>query len=169
MEITQEFVQCEKSGRVEELGNQLLQRVLKRTLIIVEDRATAEEIDALFYKNHVPTATIHSGLGQDVRETSKTDFDEGKTNFCVMTGALARGLNFNKVHRVIVFNLPSMSRGGLDEYLVRIGHTGIGYPGQTTAFVGREDDEIAAQLVPYLRTRAQQVPAFLQEAADRHH
>lgn len=48
-------------------------------------------------------------------------FKSAKTPILVATGVSARGLDIKNVMHVVNFDLPSMTYGGLDEYIHRIG------------------------------------------------
>ena len=65
---------------------------------------------------------------------------------------------------IINYNLPSVTHGGIDEYVHRIGRTArIGNDGAATSFYNDRDTDLAPSLVKVLLECSQEVPDFLQE------
>jgi ATP-dependent RNA helicase DDX3X len=83
----------------------------------------------------------------------------------ITTDVTARGIDVQNVMHVINFDLPSISQGGLNEYVNRIGRTGrIGNQGAATSFYNDRNDEIGFELVKLLIECEQEVPDFLENS-----
>lgn len=72
-----------------------------RTIIFVNSKRTADEVDDYLYNNGFPTTSIHSDRTQREREDSIRAFRTGKTPILIATGVSARGLDVHNVMHVI--------------------------------------------------------------------
>lgn len=101
---------------------------------------------------------------QREREQALADFKLGKAPVLVATSVAARGLDIAGVDHVVNYDLPKE----IDEYVHRIGRTGrCGNLGKATSFYDPESDtDLARGLVRCLADSHQNVPDFLQSAAD---
>ncbi|KAI9878270.1 MAG: hypothetical protein M1830_001410 [Pleopsidium flavum] len=168
LDIQQSFEYSAKAERLNALERHLDSTDPMRTVIIVDTIDDAECIDYLLFGNGIMAATIHGRLVQSVREQAMDDFDNGKVLILVATSALVRGLNLSNVNFVIVFTLPTVDEGGVNEYLARIGRVGrLGHPGRSLTFYDSADSALAAELAEMLRSRRQEVPSFLSDAAEQ--
>lgn len=85
----------------------------------------------------------------------------------VCTAIGARGLDIKSIMHVINFELPSMTHGGIDEYVHRIGRTArIGHKGLASSFFTERDAPLAEKLVSLLKESNQVVQDWLQAYAD---
>ena len=97
------------------------------------------------------------------REDAMRAFRLGKTPILIATAVSARGIDFAGVAHVINFDMPSMSQGGIEEYVHRIGRTGrIGHHGLATSFYNERNEEMAQSLVNILMETDQDIPDFLE-------
>lgn len=101
---------------------------------------------------------------QREREEALRDFKSGRCPILVATSVAARGLDIPGVKHVVNFDFPS----DIDEYVHRIGRTGrCGNMGKATSFFNPETDgPVARALVKKLEEAGQEVPAFLEQAAE---
>jgi superfamily II DNA/RNA helicase len=81
----------------------------------------------------------------------------------VTTDVCARGLDVKNVMHIINFDLPKTERGGLTEYVNRIGRTGrIGNQGVATSFFNQSNDDIGHDLAKLLVECGQELPDFME-------
>ena len=93
----------------------------RRTIIFVNSRAEADNLDDFLFNVGLPVVSIHSDRTQLERELSMRQFRAGKSPILVATGVTARGIDIKNVEHVINYDLPSMEHGGIEEYTHRIG------------------------------------------------
>ncbi|KAI5867575.1 P-loop containing nucleoside triphosphate hydrolase protein [Durotheca rogersii] len=135
-----------------------------RTIIFVNNKRTADEVDDYLFQRNWPCTSMHSDRTQREREDAMRAFRSGKSPVLITTGVTARGIDVRNVKHVINYDLPSMDHGGIQEYIHRIGRTGrIGFTGLATSFYTDRDEPIAQQLVMTLMETKQEVPDFLRE------
>ncbi|KAI1100855.1 DEAD-domain-containing protein [Jackrogersella minutella] len=135
-----------------------------RTIIFVNNKRVADEIDAILFHKGLPCTSMHSDRTQREREDAMRAFRSGKTPIFITTGVSARGIDVRNVAHVINYDLPSMDHGGIQEYIHRIGRTGrIGHTGTATSFYTDRDEPIAEELTKILMETKQVVPDFLQQ------
>ena len=92
-----------------------------RTIIFVNSKQTADEIDDYLFHNDFPSTSMHGDRTQREREDSMRAFRSGKAPIMVATGLSARGIDVRNVGHVVNYDLPSMEHGGIQEYIHRIG------------------------------------------------
>ncbi|KAK3393101.1 P-loop containing nucleoside triphosphate hydrolase protein [Podospora didyma] len=135
-----------------------------RTIIFVNNKRTADELDDFMFNKGLPCASIHSDRTQKEREAAMRGFRSGTTPLLIATGVSARGIDVRNVMHVINYDLPSLDYGGIEEYTHRIGRTGrIGHRGLATSFYTERDEPIASVLTRTLLETKQDVPDFLQQ------
>ncbi|KAL2180830.1 P-loop containing nucleoside triphosphate hydrolase protein [Thermothelomyces heterothallicus CBS 202.75] len=134
-----------------------------RTIVFVNSKRTAEEVDDFLYKEQMPCTSMHSDRNQREREASMRGFRSGQWPILITTGVTARGIDVRNVMHVINYDLPSMDHGGIEEYTHRIGRTGrIGHRGLASSFYSDRDEPIAPLLTRTLMETNQEIPDFLQ-------
>ncbi|XP_032232165.2 probable ATP-dependent RNA helicase vasa-like isoform X3 [Nematostella vectensis] len=164
LDITQHVITVNGSEKRDKLHEILSATGTDRTLVFVELKRVADFLAAWLSQNNFPTTSISSDRCQSEREAALRDFRDGRANILVATSVAARGLDIPNVKHVINYDLPQ----DIEEYVHRVGRTGrIGNEGKATAFyeVGR-DDRLARSLVKVLSEALQEVPAWLEEAAE---
>lgn len=119
--ITQNVVFVEPSLKRKALIDLLLSTPPSRTLIFVNSKRTADEVDDFLYNTGFPCTSIHSDRTQREREDAIRAFRTGKAPIMIATGVSARGLDIRNVMHIINYDLPSNQYGGIDEYIHRIG------------------------------------------------
>ncbi|OTA61397.1 P-loop containing nucleoside triphosphate hydrolase protein [Hypoxylon sp. EC38] len=134
-----------------------------RTIIFVNNKRMADELDDFLFNKQLPCTSIHADRTQREREDAMRAFRFGKTPILVATGVSARGIDVRNVAHVINFDLPRADHGGIQEYIHRIGRTGrIGHTGAATSFYTDRDEPLAEDLTKTLMETKQAVPDFLQ-------
>ncbi|KAI2639402.1 P-loop containing nucleoside triphosphate hydrolase protein [Xylaria nigripes] len=135
-----------------------------RTIIFVNGKRTADELDDFLFNNlDMPCTSMHSDRTQREREDAMRAFRGGNTPILIATGLTARGIDVRNVMYVINYDLPSMEHGGIQEYIHRIGRTGrMGHHGLATSFYCEHDEPIAELLTMTLMETGQEIPDFLE-------
>ncbi|KAK0615763.1 P-loop containing nucleoside triphosphate hydrolase protein [Bombardia bombarda] len=145
-----------------------------RTMIFVNSKRAADELDDFLFNQGVPCTSMHADRTQKEREASMRAFRKGESPVLIATGVSARGIDVRNVMHVINYDLPSTAYGGIEEYTHRIGRTGrIGHRGLATSFYNERDEPIASVLTRTLLETDQEIPDFLEqyvpEGAAREH
>jgi len=134
-----------------------------KTLIFVGKKITAEDLKRDLSDLGVPIETIHGDKDQYRREEALDSFKKGKTKVLIATDVAARGLDIPAVGHVINYDLPM----NIDDYVHRIGRTGrVGHEGLATSFYNDGSSNIAAELARTLKEQGDEVPEFLETAAE---
>ena len=92
-----------------------------RTIIFVNSRGEADNLDDFLYNTGLPVTSMHSDRTQYEREYAMRAFRSGNAPILIATGVSARGIDVRNVMHVINYDLPSMEHGGIEEYTHRIG------------------------------------------------
>lgn len=130
------------------------------TLIFVETKKGADELEDFLYRYDHPVTSIHGDRTQKEREEALRCFRTGTCPILVATAVAARGLDIPNVKHVINFDLPS----DVEEYVHRIGRTGrMGNLGVATSFFNDKNRSICPDLVELLIETKQEVPGFLED------
>ncbi|ROW10604.1 hypothetical protein VMCG_01907 [Cytospora schulzeri] len=135
-----------------------------RTIIFVNNKRVADELDDFMFNQGLPCTSIHADRTQREREDAMRSFRAGSSPILIATGVTARGIDVRNVCHVINYDLPSMDHGGIEEYTHRIGRTGrIGHTGLATSFYTERDEPIASVLVRTMMETNQAIPEFLKQ------
>ncbi|KAL3470948.1 P-loop containing nucleoside triphosphate hydrolase protein [Aspergillus californicus] len=162
--VAQSIVYADPNMKKKCLYDLLLAMPPSRTLVFVNSKTQADFIDDYLYNLGLPSTSIHSDRTQREREDALRAFRSARCPILVATGVSARGLDIKNVMHVINFDLPSVSYGGITEYIHRIGRTArIGNEGLATSFYNEKDQDLAPDLVKILVESGQEVPSFLQD------
>jgi ATP-dependent RNA helicase DDX3X len=94
-----------------------------RTVIFVNNKRTADELDDYLFNQGIPCTSMHSDRTQKEREAAMRAFRGGKSPILIATGVTARGIDVKSVGHVVNYDLPSLDHGGIEEYTHRIGKT----------------------------------------------
>ncbi|OTB05034.1 hypothetical protein M426DRAFT_57791 [Hypoxylon sp. CI-4A] len=163
--ITQDIIFVERN-----LKNKALQDLIfsfpkaVRTIVFVNSRRTADEVDDYLFHLNLPSTSMHSDRTQREREDAMRAFRSGNAPILVTTGVSARGIDVRNVAHVINYDLPSVDHGGIQEYIHRIGRTGrIGHVGTATSFYTERDEPLADSLTRLMMETGQTIPDFLQQ------
>ncbi|XP_007013410.2 PREDICTED: DEAD-box ATP-dependent RNA helicase 52 [Theobroma cacao] len=133
------------------------------TLVFVETKRGADELEHWLSRNGFPAIAIHGGKVQMERELALRSFKSGATPILVATDVASRGLDIPHVAHVINFDLPK----NIDDYVHRIGRTGrAGNCGLATAFFSDKNLPLAKSLAELMRESNQEVPSWLNQYAE---
>lgn len=92
-----------------------------RTIVFVNSKRMADELDDYLYNLQMPCTSMHSDRTQYEREAAMRGFRSGESPILITTGVTARGIDVRNVRHVINYDLPSIEYGGIEEYTHRIG------------------------------------------------
>ncbi|CZS80266.1 unnamed protein product [Fusarium graminearum] len=135
-----------------------------RTIIFVNSRQSADNLDDFLFNMKLPVTSMHSDRTQQEREAAMRAFRSGNAPILIATGVTARGIDVQNVMHVINYDLPSIEYGGIEEYTHRIGRTGrIGHRGVATSFFSERDEPLGSVLTRTLLETDQEIPEFLQQ------
>lgn len=133
------------------------------TLVFVETKRGADELERYLVGEQYPAISIHGDKGQNEREEALRAFRCGRKPILVATAVAARGLDISNVKFVVNFDLPT----DIDEYVHRIGRTGrAGNSGEAISFFNEKNRNIARDLYDILNETQQEVPDFLSKIVD---
>ncbi|KAI0419031.1 P-loop containing nucleoside triphosphate hydrolase protein [Xylaria grammica] len=162
--IKQDVIFVDQSMKKQALLDKLYSLKPARTIIFVNSKRTADELDDFLFNKDLPCTSMHSDRTQREREDAMRAFRSGDTPLFITTGVTARGIDVRNVMHVINYDLPNMDHGGIQEYVHRIGRTGrIGHHGLATSFYTERDEPIARLLTMTLMETGQDVPDFLEQ------
>lgn len=94
-----------------------------RTIVFVNSRMEADNLDDFLYNMGLPVTSMHSDRTQYEREHAMRAFRSGNAPILIATGVTARGIDVRNVMHVINYDLPQMDHGGIEEYTHRIGES----------------------------------------------
>merc|ERR1711970_1669833 len=141
------------------LGARDLDGEASRTLVFVETKKGADQLDEFLYREGFPVTSIHGDRTQREREEALRRFKCGQTPIIVATAVAARGLDIPNVKHVINFDLP----GDVEEYVHRIGRTGrMGNLGLATSFFNDKNRNLVKDLVELIIESNQELPSWLE-------
>ncbi|EGU78484.1 hypothetical protein FOPG_00769 [Fusarium oxysporum f. sp. conglutinans race 2 54008] len=162
--IKQIVLQAEAHEKKELLVKLLEEMHGIRTIIFVNSRQAADNLDDFLFNMHLPVTSMHSDRTQQEREAAMRAFRSGNAPILIATGVTARGIDVQNVLHVINYDMPSIDYGGIEEYTHRIGRTGrIGHRGVATSFLSERDEPMASVLTRTLLETNQEIPDFLQQ------
>lgn len=121
MNIQQDVVWVDANQKRKALYDLLLHKPPARTIIFVNSKRSADELDDYLFNADLPSTSVHGDRTQKEREDAIRAFRKGKSPILVTTGVGARGLDVDNVLHVINYDMPSMAFGGIEEYTHRIG------------------------------------------------
>jgi len=106
-------------------------------------------------------SAIHGDKKQEDRERTLGQFRNNEIQIMVATDVASRGLDIKDVSVVINYDFPA-GRGGVEDYVHRIGRTGrAGEKGVSYTFFTKDDSKRARELIKILEQAGQEVPPQL--------
>jgi len=162
--VTQKFIKVNDESDKEVKLLELVGSIKGLTIIFVETKKKASQIDYFLRKRGFPATSIHGDRDQYSRTAALKSFSTGMTPFLIATNVAARGLDISNIAHVINYDMPN----NVDDYVHRIGRTGrAGKNGISTAFISEDNSGIAENLLEVLREANQEVPLWLESMAYR--
>lgn len=146
----------------EERLNEVLRQHAKDKILIFSNTKRmcgdlAWQLKGMGYK----TEAIHGDKKQEDREWVLEQFREGEIQIMVATDVASRGLDIRGVKVVVNYDFPD-GRGGVEDYVHRIGRTGrAGTTGTSYTFFTPQNSRRARDLVKLLQGADQEVPEDL--------
>jgi ATP-dependent RNA helicase RhlE len=139
--VTHRFVHLEHSEKLETLIAELRDGD-GRTLVFVRTKRGADRLVKRLGQRGVHSVAMHGNKSQGQRERALASFERGEVPTLVATDVAARGIDVERIARVINFDPP----GDHDAYTHRVGRTGrAGRDGTGISFVLPEQrDEMRA-------------------------
>jgi ATP-dependent RNA helicase DDX3X len=159
-QITQQLRFVEEFNKYRELKRLLEEQVEEGlTLVFVETKRKADELENSLRNEGYPATSIHGDRAQWEREEALRLFKSGRLPILVATDVAARGLDIPNVNHVINYDLPS----NIDDYVHRIGRTGrAGNAGTATSFVNDSNRNMLNELWASLEETKQEIPSWFQ-------
>ncbi|KAF9429906.1 RNA helicase required for poly(A+) mRNA export [Podila epigama] len=131
--VRQFYIDCEDENALYSLVS------VSQSMIFVEKQETASNVGQRLTAGGHSVSYLHGSLTTEVRDSTKTMFESGRTNVLISTNVLARGIDVSNVNLVINYDLPKNHSSGMadfDAYIHRIECTGqFGRTGITVNFV----------------------------------
>jgi ATP-dependent RNA helicase RhlB len=107
----------------------------QRSIIFVNTKRCAEQLDDYLNVNGYKTAVLSGDVPQEKRQRLLGDFQENKLQLLIATDVAARGLHITDVSHVINYDLPQDA----EDYVHRIGRTArFGASGEAISFICEE-------------------------------
>lgn len=107
----------------------------QRSIIFVNTKRCAEQLDDVLNVNGYKTAALSGDVPQDKRQRILNDFQENRITLLIATDVAARGLHIADVSHVINYDLPQ----DVEDYVHRIGRTArFGASGEAISFICEE-------------------------------
>jgi ATP-dependent RNA helicase RhlB len=107
----------------------------QRSIIFVNTKRCAVELDATLNANGYKTAALSGDVPQEKRQKLLLSFQENEISLLIATDVAARGLHIADVSHVINYDLPQ----DVEDYVHRIGRTArFGASGEAISFICEE-------------------------------
>ncbi len=117
--IKQTYIFVNKKQKKEALKELLYSEIFDKTLVFVNTKVFAQDIEHFLRKSKINAMAIHGDLRQSKRKQILDAFKSGKCDILIATDVASRGLDIKGVKFVINFDLPHE----LEFYVHRIGRT----------------------------------------------
>jgi len=167
-DVTQQIHYCARGYDKEEKLLEVLADIpedARKVLIFCNTKNACNNVALAVQENSKFSAeAMHSDKEQYQREQILRDFRNGKLQAVVATDVASRGLDISGISTVINYDFPGNE---VPSYIHRIGRTGrIGHKGVAHTFIGGRDETITGQLRDIMKRANQEVPGWLNDAAD---
>jgi ATP-dependent RNA helicase RhlB len=107
----------------------------QRSIVFVNTKRCAEQLEDMLNANGYKTAALSGDVPQDKRQRLLNDFQENNINLLIATDVAARGLHIADVSHVFNYDLPQ----DVEDYVHRIGRTArFGASGVAISFICEE-------------------------------
>ncbi|MEM6318127.1 MAG: DEAD/DEAH box helicase [Bacteroidota bacterium] len=110
---------------------------LDQVLVFARTKRGADRVAKNLKKDGIYAAAIHGDKAQNQRQKALKDFKAGKVRVLVATDIAARGIDIDKLHYVVNYDIPNVA----ETYVHRIGRSGrAGEDGIAIAFSEPEEN-----------------------------
>jgi len=150
-----------KTRALEKIYRDYAPPVGQLTVIFVETKRKADEIEGDLWQAGLKVCAIHGDRDQQQREFALEAFKSGENPILVATDVAARGLDISNVGLVINYDMPKQ----MDDYVHRIGRTGRAGKRGTAVGMVNEKCRYCNELAGLLRQANQDVPSWLSQLA----
>jgi ATP-dependent RNA helicase RhlE len=164
--VTQAVYQVEKSRKREMISLLIRKGNWNQVLVFARTRYGADKLTAELLFDGITAAAIHSNKSQSIRTRTLAEFKRGEFRVLVATDVAARGLDIERLPRVVNYDLPQVP----EDYVHRIGRTGrAGEDGVALSLVSPEELPLLLAIEKLLRYAIprQILPEFPTYAAKR--
>ena len=117
--IEQRYMFVDQKNKKEALKELFYSDISDKTIVFVNTKRYAEDLERFLNKNKVSAKALHGDLRQSARTRVMKMFKDGKIDILLATDVAARGLDIKEVMYVVNFDLPNQ----LEFYVHRIGRT----------------------------------------------
>lgn len=132
-----------KGKRFPILEKLLKKDIKKGTLIFTNTREQCDKLAALLTAKDFKCAIYRGEMGKVERRANLKQFREGQIDLLISTNLASRGLDIERVGRVINYHLPKE----IENYIHRVGRTArAGKPGLVINFVTERDKKLVRKL-----------------------
>jgi len=154
-----------KDDKDERLNQLIRQHAREKILIFSNTKRMCADIAWKLKKMGYRTCAIHGDKKQADREYALDGFRSGQMQIMVATDVASRGLDVQDITVVVNYDFPD-GRGGVEDYVHRIGRTGrAGRKGTSYTFFTQDNAKRARELVKILEGANQVVPEDLRMMA----
>ena len=119
-DIKEYLFQANGAERISAISKILRKFGLKRAIVFVNTRQSADMVAQKLSQNNINAAAIHGDIKQSLREKILSRFRKGNLNILVATDLASRGLDIDNVDIIFNYDLPLEN----ESYIHRIGRTG---------------------------------------------
>jgi len=149
----------------ERLNELLRQHRREKMLIFSNTKRMCADLAWKLKQMGYRTCAIHGDKKQADREYALDKFRNGQMQIMVATDVASRGLDVQDIKVVVNYDFPD-GRGGVEDYVHRIGRTGrAGKKGVSYTFFTQDNAKVARELVKILEGADQEVPEDLRMMA----
>ena len=131
----------------------------RQVLVFTRTKHGANRLAEQLARDGIKSAAIHGNKSQAARTRALADFKAGKVCALVATDIAARGLDIDRLPRVVNYELPNVP----EDYVHRIGRTGrAGEEGVALSLVASEERKLLADIQRLLNRElpVDRVPGF---------
>ena len=122
----------------------------ERSIVFVNTKRDAEDIDSFLRGNDIKSAMISGDVRQNKRQQLLKDFEASKYSVLIATDVAARGLHIPDVTHVFNYSLPQIA----EDYVHRIGRTArAGASGEVFSFACEDSAFYLPDIEEYIDSR----------------
>eukprot|EP00996_Jenningsia_fusiforme_P000427 NODE_1371_length_1563_cov_62.758917_g1233_i0.p1 GENE.NODE_1371_length_1563_cov_62.758917_g1233_i0~~NODE_1371_length_1563_cov_62.758917_g1233_i0.p1 ORF type:complete len:425 (+),score=111.80 NODE_1371_length_1563_cov_62.758917_g1233_i0:86-1360(+) len=161
--LQQYYVKVTEAGKNRKLTDLLDALEFNQVVIFVKSVQRARALNDLLRDCQFPSTCMHSGMTQEERIQTYSNFKEFKNRILVSTDLFARGVDIERVNIVINYDMPSDA----DTYLHRVGRAGrFGTKGLTVTFQANDvDSEVMEQVQKRFEVEVKELPAHIEPSS----
>ncbi|DAZ98951.1 TPA: hypothetical protein N0F65_000483 [Lagenidium giganteum] len=144
-QVREEFVRVAPEAKQSALRSALHLRsqASKKTIVFCRNSASCRSTDHMLREHQFASTCLHGDMPPARRHEASETFSSGKADILVCTDLAARGLHFDDVGHVVMFDFPHSTV----DYVHRAGRTGrAGERGFVTSLVTKHDLKLAVMI-----------------------